>query len=151
MMICPKTFFELELKGYNIISIGLIDTYEYDYYEGQIGWHRGSIGLHSDNGSFYFEDGFETDLEELQPVDAFFREDCIIGCGYDSKTKSVFWTKNGSLLLKKPFVLEEFESISAAFALILSNAICALASFIRAVVVSSIFCLYLPSITAAIL
>jgi hypothetical protein len=67
--------------------------------EGMVGWSKGSWGYHSDDGRIYSENSYtERALEYGQP----FGNKDIIGCGVDLKTWSVFWTKNGKHLGKKP-------------------------------------------------
>ena len=59
------------------------------------GWEPGSFGFHSDDGSLYEEQDQEGACTQgLTP----WGVGEVVGCGYDLKSGSLFWTQNGDLL-----------------------------------------------------
>ena len=100
----------MNLKGYNILSLGLIDASVYEYNSGGIGWEKGSIAIHSDDGKLFNENGIGK-----RCVKPFDYGEHVIGCAYDIKAKEVFWTKNGKKFTKP--IQINFADISAAFAI----------------------------------
>ncbi|KAL7717831.1 B30.2/SPRY domain-containing protein [Entamoeba marina] len=58
----------------------------------QIGWEKGSIGFHSDDGRMFHENGHGKAFD-----DPFFDGD-IIGCGFIPHEQKVFFTRNGSIV-----------------------------------------------------
>ncbi|KAJ1565659.1 Rsp5p-dependent ubiquitination, sorting of cargo proteins at the multivesicular body [Nowakowskiella sp. JEL0078] len=64
-----------------------------------IGFHRYSIGLHSDSGRIFQNDGRGVNLFEGIPFTNPFQEnDTVIGCGYDPSRGSFFFTRNGYVI-----------------------------------------------------
>jgi len=114
----PVAYVELWVKGG--CSFGLVDDRHYDI-SSHIGWHRGSLGYHGDEGSLYTSSGysgkkfgptFGLDPELVVPNDtsrAPRKADCM-GVGIElaawkedggsvpASTDVAFFTKNGKLV-----------------------------------------------------
>ena len=105
-------YFELTIKGYTIISIGLIDLNTYKYQDTMIGMKNGSIGFHSNGYVYNGNDYSETFLKKYNLNE---NEIHTIGCGYNIKKYFAFFTIDG-IKLDKIFKLN-WIGISAAFSI----------------------------------
>ena len=77
-----------------------------------IGWNKFSIGLHSDDGKLFYEKGIGKDFSKgfgLKPD-----ENHIVGCGFDSIKKEVFFVLDGKKF--EETIQLPWDEISAAFA-----------------------------------
>ena len=86
-------YFELTLYGMNILSIGVSNPNQYAFGNEHIGWHKGSIGYHSDDGQIYNDNGYGEQFG--LPYGLSEDENHIVGCGYDLVKKELFFTKDG--------------------------------------------------------
>lgn len=86
-------YFELKLTGLNVVSIGVADLDKYKFGNHHIGWYKGSIGYHSDDGQVYNENGYGEPFGEPYGLSEY--ENHVVGCGYDSRKKEVFYTRDG--------------------------------------------------------
>lgn len=111
--VIPATirYFEVTLGGYNIFSIGIVNSERYNFTHGHIGWHQGSIGCQSSNGKIYDQKGFGDIFTE--PFGLNENEVHTIGCGFDSAKNEVFFVKDGVKL--SPTFHKDFNSISVGF------------------------------------
>ncbi|KAL7721229.1 B30.2/SPRY domain-containing protein [Entamoeba marina] len=108
-------YFEVEVQNSCFISIGFIDSNKYEFEEDMhVGWDKGSIGYHSDDGSLFNEDGTNPIQNYGKAYGGKNGEKNIVGCGYNTQTKEVFYTINGTKL--QPIKIN-FENISAAIGL----------------------------------
>ena len=105
-------YYEITLKGFNEISIGLV-THFYNDYNDMIGWNWGTIACHSDDGRIYNGSGFGEEF--IKPFGLSETAEQTFGCGFNMKKRTVFFTLNGKKI-KKSFRFNEYK-ISAAFAL----------------------------------
>ncbi|KAL7711859.1 B30.2/SPRY domain-containing protein [Entamoeba marina] len=85
----PKQY--LQMINLYIISIGFLNRTTYSSYA-HVGWEKGSIGFHSDDGRMFHENGHGKAFD-----DPFFDGD-IIGCGFIPHEQKVFFTRNGSIV-----------------------------------------------------
>ncbi|KAL7712083.1 B30.2/SPRY domain-containing protein [Entamoeba marina] len=108
-------YFEVEVQNYCIISIGLVDSILYEFKENRhVGWDKNSIGFHSDDGALYIEDGTNPIPNYGKAYGGKNGDRNIVGCGYNTTTKEVFYTVNGTKL--KPMKIN-YQSISVAIGL----------------------------------
>ncbi len=87
-------YFELqivELDASGVVSIGLAPAEK--PLEGLPGWKNGSFGFHSDDGRVYYED-FQSGIMCSTP----FGRGSTVGCGWDMRSKELFFTVNGMSL-----------------------------------------------------
>ena len=61
-----------------------------------IGWDENSIAYHSDDGWCYNEKTYGEKLGKAYGMNVITPN--IVGCGFNTKTKEVFFTLNGELL-----------------------------------------------------
>ena len=97
VLLCPNIiqYYEVKLTGksdYTWVSVGLSSTTTM-VRNHHIGWDKKTIGIHSDDGRVFNENG----KVALECTEAFGAGD-IIGCGWNSLNKTVFFTRNGELL-----------------------------------------------------
>lgn len=63
------------------------------------GWEKGSYAIHSDNGNAYYNN--ESTIYQCKGfayAPAFQRNNAVIGCGYNFKTKEIFFTIDGQFI-----------------------------------------------------
>jgi len=63
------------------------------------GWVKGSYGLHSDNGNAYYNN--EINIHKCKGFafsPPFQRNGAVIGCGYNFKTREIFFTMDGQYI-----------------------------------------------------
>ncbi|KAL7712248.1 B30.2/SPRY domain-containing protein [Entamoeba marina] len=107
-------YFEVEVQNYCTISIGIIDSRRYEFEEdSQVGWDKGSIGYHSDDGCLFNEHGTNP-ISYGKAYGEKNGEKNIVGCGYNIITKELFFTVNG---IKLQPIKIGYENISAAIGL----------------------------------
>ncbi|EDR28928.1 hypothetical protein EDI_249480 [Entamoeba dispar SAW760] len=93
-------YIEVEVKGKNpVISIGLIENENVDR-NAHVGWNKGTIGFHSDDGKLFNEDGNGVRFDEP------YKEGDVIGCGYIHQLNCPFYTRNGKLIKVIPMKQE---------------------------------------------
>ncbi|BFU20319.1 SPRY domain containing protein [Entamoeba histolytica HM-1:IMSS-B] len=97
VVLCPSLvhYYEVSIKGkseYCWISVGLSST-KTMIRNHQIGWDKRTIGIHSDDGKVFNENG----KVGLNCTTSFGPGD-VIGCGWNSTNKTVFFTRNGEML-----------------------------------------------------
>ena len=103
-------YFEVEVKGISVVSIGIIHSTKYEAFEdNHVGWRNYSIGFHSDDGNIY---NYNNVVKKTE-IDYGNEEDVInvIGCGYYIDKHELFYTENGKFICSIPC---KFESISVA-------------------------------------
>jgi hypothetical protein len=81
----------IDLDASGMVSIGLAPADR--PLEGLPGWKNGSFGIHSDDGRVYYED-FQSGIMCTTP----FGKGCTVGCGWDMRSKELFFTVNGMSL-----------------------------------------------------
>lgn len=81
----------IELDAAGVVSIGLAPADR--PLEGLPGWKNGSFGIHSDDGRVYYED-FLSGIMCTTPIG----KGSTVGCGWDMRTKELFFTVNGTSL-----------------------------------------------------
>ena len=90
----PCIYYEVTIPSYTIMSIGIIQPKEYQYeHDMMVGWSENSIGYHSDDGCLY--DGEGDGMEYGEAYGMNVHDNNIVGCGFNLKTKEVFFTFNG--------------------------------------------------------
>ncbi|KAL7722971.1 B30.2/SPRY domain-containing protein [Entamoeba marina] len=81
-------YFELDIIGYNLISIGLVNVDEYEWiFDRHIGWDIGSIGFHADDGCLFDGNGYGKEYGNSFNVSTEDRN--IVGCGFNSIRQEV--------------------------------------------------------------
>ena len=92
-------YFEVSIKGLAIICIGLYDPYQMTEhrpsYSTFIGLENYTIGYYSETGCLQVNG---KKMDYASPYANKPNNIDVIGCGYNCKTKEVFFTKNGELL-----------------------------------------------------
>ena len=87
-------YFEITIDQPAIMGIGLIDVdtfvEEYNNYCGKL---KGSIGYFNDTGSIHFESNKPCAF--MPPFAVKENERHVVGCGFNTETKEVFFTHNG--------------------------------------------------------
>lgn len=89
-------YFEIEIVSHNsgALAIGFANPDMYQCESGDMpGWHDGSYAYHSDDGIRFGGDSFREG-----GWDHFDQAGVVIGCGFDSQEKSIFYTRNGTLI-----------------------------------------------------
>lgn len=97
VLVCPNIihYFEVQIEGnerYCYVSVGMSSTKSM-VRNHHIGWDKYTIGLHSDDGNVFKEDG-----KVALPCTTPFGPGDVIGCGWNSMEKQVFFTRNGQFL-----------------------------------------------------
>ncbi|ELP83665.1 hypothetical protein EIN_467490 [Entamoeba invadens IP1] len=100
-------YFEVEVTGYSLVSIGLIGTNNMIYNDVQVGWCKYTIGYHSDDGMIYHgypnNTCFNTKTYYGKSVDVVY----VVGVGIKklvNENKFVFFlTLNGKIVFKTGF------------------------------------------------
>ncbi|ELP94915.1 hypothetical protein EIN_250090 [Entamoeba invadens IP1] len=106
-------YFELEVTGFSEMSFGCCDgeNYDNDYYEDtHVGWEDGSVGYHSDDGLVWV-DSFrqERALDYGNDID----RTVTVGCGYDIKKHTIFFTYEGKIVSKTVVKWKEVNALIA--------------------------------------
>ncbi|EDR30099.1 hypothetical protein EDI_113340 [Entamoeba dispar SAW760] len=106
-------YFEVTITGSAVISVGLIDVIrihneEYTSSNRLVGLDVGSIGYYSENG-FLFNESKITKYSEPYAICSSSND--TIGCGYNTKTKEVFFTKNRIKLPSIPFKCHSLSAV----------------------------------------
>jgi len=78
----------IDLDAPGVIAIGLAPADK--PIEGLPGWKHGSFGIHSDDGRVYYED-FTSGIMCSTPLG----KGATIGCGWDMRSKELFFAVNG--------------------------------------------------------
>ncbi|KAL7715276.1 B30.2/SPRY domain-containing protein [Entamoeba marina] len=108
-------YFEVTVQNYCLISIGLVDSNRYYFHENrQVGWDIYSIGYHSDDGALFIESNTISVQKYGKAYGEKNGEKNVVGCGYNTITKEVFYTINGTKL--QPIKVS-YENMSAAIGL----------------------------------
>ena len=111
----PSTirYFELNVFGYNVISIGVVCNEIYDFIDGHVGWRTGSVGYHADDGLLFQEHGIGKEFD--LPYGKSENENHVVGCGYDCEKQEVFFTRDG--IKNMQTIHWEIDSLFAAIGL----------------------------------
>ncbi|KAL7712045.1 B30.2/SPRY domain-containing protein [Entamoeba marina] len=105
----------LMYRTFCFISVGCIDSISYEFKENMhVGWNRGSIGYHSDDGALFISDGINSIENYGKAYGEKNGEKNVVGCGYNTITNEVFFTVNGTKLQPKKI---DYKNISAAIGL----------------------------------
>ncbi|KAL7715285.1 B30.2/SPRY domain-containing protein [Entamoeba marina] len=114
-------YFEINIIGHAVIEIGLFNKSTYDlsiYEDSAIGWEKGTIGYHSDDGCLYFED---ITGSPYGPKYGEEDENHVVGCGFNTSTNEAFFVCDGVKLKSKKITwkniaseitIEDFEEFS---------------------------------------
>ncbi|ELP90572.1 hypothetical protein EIN_020210 [Entamoeba invadens IP1] len=96
-------YFEIEVTGRSDVCIGCFDEDNYTNFNMHLGWECYSIGYNGLDGCVYvgkYQDSPDMIILGKQYgtiVDGI----SVVGCGYNAKTKEVFFTRDGELILKQ--------------------------------------------------
>ncbi|EKE39165.1 SPRY domain containing protein [Entamoeba nuttalli P19] len=114
-------YYEIEVYGYCLLSLGLCYDQNciFNFDEQHVGWSEGSIGYHSDDGYIYNGDSNGNPYGPAYGTQKNGHN--IIGCGYDTISKSVFFTFNGEKL--KSIKMDDTIPISAVIVVEMFNKI----------------------------
>ena len=85
----------LSAKSHSEVSIGLCD--DCSGIVGLAGWLYGSWGYHGDDGKLFTGVSHKGD-----PYGPTYGTDDVVGCGFEKNTNTIYFTKNGKHLGKKP-------------------------------------------------